>query len=217
MAAPAARLKLRRSLLAAAQKMLSLGLVAGTSGNLSVRVGSGLYLITPTSAPYDTMRPADLVVINDDAEPIDGDGVPSSESLLHLAIYRARADVSAVCHTHSVHASAAAAAGISIPPILDEVVVKLGGGIECAAYGPPGSELLAANATSALGDRGAVLMRNHGVAGVGSSPAEALEACEVVERVAHIYFLARLANGAKPLPGDVIESERAVYRMRRGL
>lgn len=197
--------------------MATLGLVAGTSGNLSIRVKPGLYLVTPTSRPYDTMTAADLVAINDDLETVEGDGVPSSESLLHLAVYRARADVAGICHTHSVYASAVAAAHVSIPPILDEVVVKLGGAVECAAYGPPGSEELATNAARALGNRGAVLMRNHGVTGVGKTPAMALEACELVERVAQIFLMAQLAGGAKSLPPGVIEAEQAVYRMRHSL
>jgi len=207
----------RKELLSAVKRMATLGLVAGTSGNLSARVKTGLYLVTPTSLPYETMTTDDLVLINDQLETVEGEGIPSSESLLHLAVYRKRADVAAICHTHSIYASAAAAAQVSIPPILDEVVVKLGGGVECAAYGPPGSEELAENAAKALGNRGAVLMRNHGVTGVGKTPAEALEACELVERVAQIFLMSQLAGGAKPLPPEVIEAGQAVYRMRHGL
>ncbi|MBI4306303.1 MAG: class II aldolase/adducin family protein [Chloroflexi bacterium] len=207
----------RKALLIAAQAMATRGLVAGTSGNLSMRLGHGLYLVTPTSTPYDTMTEADLVVVNGELEPVDSDGVPSSESLVHIAIYRARPDLTAVVHTHSVYASAAAAAGVTIPPILDEVVVQIGGAIECAEYGPPGSEELAIKAAKALGDRRAVLLRNHGAVGAGRSPAEALDVCTLVERVAQTFFFAQLAGGAKPLPVEVIEAERAIYRMRSGL
>lgn len=207
----------RRALLAAARDMAASGLVAGTSGNLSLRLADGLYLITPTSTPYGTLSEADLVVINDELEPVGSDGIPSSESLLHLAIYLARPDISAVVHTHSIFASAAAAAGISIPPVLDEVVVQLGGAIECAEYGPPASEDLASKAVTALGERRAVLLRNHGVVGVGASPAEAVDACALVERVAHVYFISELAGGAKPLPPEIVEAEKAIYRMRYGL
>lgn len=206
----------RRALLAAARDMAERGLVQGTSGNLSMRLGEDRYLVTPTSRPYATMSEAELVVVNEDLEPVDGDGVPSSESLLHLAIYRARPDVTAVAHTHSIYASAAAAAGIAIPPVLDEVVVQLGGPIECAEYGPPASEELASKAVAALGERRAVLLRNHGVVGVGASLAEAVDACALVERIAHIYFIAELAGGAKPLPPEVVEAEKAIYRMRYG-
>lgn len=207
----------RAALLAAAREMAARDLVAGTSGNISARLDRGLYLVTPTSKPYATMSEADLVVVNDDLEPVDGAGVPSSESLLHLAIYQARSDLAAIAHTHSIYASAAAAAGITIPPILDEAVVQLGGPIECAEYGPPASEDLASKAVKALGDRRAVLLRNHGVVGGGNAPAEALDVCALVERIAQIYFFAQIAGGAKQLPGEVIETEKAIYRMRHGL
>jgi L-fuculose-phosphate aldolase len=198
----------REALLAAARSMSDRGLVAGTSGNVSSRLPGSLYLVTPTSLPYETMTVEDL-------EPVDGEGVPSTESQLHLAIYHARADVSAIAHTHSVHASAAAAAGIPLPPILDEVVVQLGGAIECAAYAPPASEELAANAVQSLGGRRAVLLRNHGVAAVGRTPRDAVEACALVERLAQVFFLAKLAGGPVPLPPEVIEAETAIYRMRQ--
>ncbi|MBI4305566.1 MAG: class II aldolase/adducin family protein [Chloroflexi bacterium] len=207
----------RRALLVAAQAMAARGLVAGTSGNLSTRLQDGLYLVTPASRAYDEMTEADLVVVNEELEPAEADHIPSSESLLHLAVYHARPDLGAVAHTHSIYASAAAAAGIAIPPVLDEVVVQLGGPIECAEYGPPASEELARKAVKALGDRRAALLRNHGVVGAGRTPAEAVEACVLVERVAQIFLFAELAGGAKPLPAEVIDAERAIYQMRYGL
>ena len=96
----------RDELLTAALEMDRLGLVSGISGNASVRIGPTpndiAFLITPAALPYPTMTPEQLVAVNSNLEPIDGSGVPSSESLLHLAIYRARPDVGAVMHTHSV-------------------------------------------------------------------------------------------------------------------
>ncbi|MBI4218734.1 MAG: class II aldolase/adducin family protein [Chloroflexi bacterium] len=207
----------RRALLAAAKAISRQGLVAGTSGNLSMRLEPGFYLVTPTSMPYEDMTGADLVAVDEQLEPVGGDGVPSSESLLHIAVYRARSDVGAVAHTHSIYASAVAAAGNALPPVLDEVVVQLGGAIECADYGPPASEDLARNAVKALGDRRAVLLRNHGVVGVGKTPAEAVNTCALVERVAQVYLFAKLAGGPRPLPAEVIGAEAAIYRMRSGL
>ncbi len=117
----------RDELLAAVLEMDRLGLVSGTSGNASVRIidapGPNTFLVTPAALPYSTMTPDQLVAVGDDLEPIEGDGVPSSESLLHLAIYRARPDVNAVMHTHSVYATTLGVAGRPLPPIVDDVVV----------------------------------------------------------------------------------------------
>ncbi len=211
----------RRSVLAAAREMARLGLVAGSSGNVSARVaaasGEELYLLTAAGLPYDGMTEGDLVLANSELEPLEGDRFPSSESLLHLAIYRARGDVRSVIHTHSLYASAAAVAGKAIPPIVDEMVMAVGGSAEVADYGFPGSEELAANAVRALGDRRAVLLRNHGLCVAAGSPQEALGLAVLVERVAQIYFVAEAAGGAVGLPGDSVEAEEAVYRMRIGL
>ena len=213
--------KERLSLLAAAQEMARLGLVARSSGNVSVRLddpsGEERYLITPAGVPYGRMTAADLVLVNGELEPVEDEGIPSSESLMHLAIYRARPDVRSIMHTHSIHASAAAVAGKAIPPVVDEMVISVGGGVEVADYGFPGSEELAENVVRALGERRAVLLRNHGLCVAAGSPEEALAIAVLVERVAHIFFAAEAAGGAICLPEDSIESEQAIYRMQAGL
>ncbi len=211
----------RALLLAAVKEMALLGLVSGSSGNASMRLplehGLERFLITPASKDYSKLAADGLVAVNSEIEPVDGDGVPSTESLLHLAIYRARPDIGAVMHTHSVYATALAVAGRPIPPVMDEMVVYLGGGVEVANYGFPGSEELATEAVKALGNRRAVLLRNHGLCGAGASPDGALQACVLAERAAHVFLLAEAAGGATLLPTDAVEAERGAYLMRSGL
>ncbi len=218
---PQAHRKERALLLAAVKEMARVGLVSGSSGNASIRLplerGQERFLITPASKDYSRLTAGGLVAVNGEIEPVDGDGVPSTESLLHLAIYRARPDIGAVMHTHSVHATALAVSGRPIPPVIDEMVVYLGGQVEVAGYGFPGSEELAAGAVKALGDRRAVLLRNHGLCGAGASPDEALQACVLAERAAQVFLLAEAAGGATPLPADAVGAERAAYLMRSGL
>ncbi len=208
----------RSALFSAVKEMHRLGLVSGSSGNASVRLGgvdgAERYMITPASLPYSRMSADDLVEIDGEIEPLDGESIPSTESALHLALYRSRPDVGAVVHTHSLHASAVAVAGRPIPAIVDEMVVYLGGSVEVAEYGFPGTEELASAAAAAMGDRRAVLLRNHGMCAVGGSIEEALAAATLVERIAQIYLLAEIAGGATTLPQDAVEMERAVYLMR---
>ncbi len=211
----------RSEVLAAAKAIAACGLVTGTAGNVSARLPRAglpdLYLVTPAGTPYETMTAGDLVLVDCTLEPLDGDGIPSTESLMHLAIYRARPDVQAIVHTHSVFATVAAITGSAIPPVVDELVVYVGGPVSVAEYGPPASQELADAVVKALGDRRAVLLRHHGLCAVGASPKEALEVSTLVERVAEIYFYANLAGAPNTLPSDVIESEQAIYRMRAGL
>ena len=210
----------RRAVLEAAQRMAALGLVVGTSGNVSVRVrgtaeGGGLMAITPSNVGYDILKAEDVLVTDMDVEPVEGDGVPSSESLLHAEIYRRRGDVGAVMHTHSAYATAAAVAGVEIPPIIDEMVLVVGGGVRVSEYAFPSSERLAENVCEALGGRNAALIRNHGVVGVGADLREALRACEMVEHAARVMVYSTLLGGAKTLPADVVEAELALFEMRR--
>ena len=209
----------RSELLATVREMHRQGLVAGSSGNASVRLPAAgeRYLVTPSGVTYDGMTEADLMEVDGELEPVDSDGIPSTESQLHLAIYRARPDVSAVVHTHSLYASAAAVAARPVPPVIDEMVFYIGGAVEVAEYGFPGSEELARSAVAALGDRRAVLLRNHGMCAAGPDCREALRVAVLVERSAQIYLMAELAGGAARLPKDAVAAERAAYLMRAGL
>lgn len=209
----------RAKVLSAVQRIVSAGLVAGSSGNVSRRISTpdgDLIAITASSVPYHRFTLDDVLVVDFDVEPVVGEGVPSSESLTHVAVYRARLDVGAVIHTHAPHASAFAAAGVPIPPILDEQVVILGGAVEVAAYGSSASEELADNCVAALGERAAVLLRNHGAVAVGRDLEEAIAAAELTERIARVQLLATALGGARELPPEVIAAERAIYRMTRG-
>ena len=204
----------------AAQQLLRLGLVAATSGNVSMRLEGdekeGLIAVTPAGTDYETMTPEDIVVVDYDVDVIEGDTVPSSESLTHVAVYKARPDISAVIHTHSIYASVLAVAGVPLPPILDELVAYLGGPVEVAEYGFPSTEDLGEKAIQAMGERNAVFIRNHGVLAAGRDMPDALRACELVERAAQIYIQARVLGSVRTLPSEVVEAEVNIFRMRQG-
>lgn len=194
-----------------------LSLVGGASGNVSARVPGrpDLFAITPSRVPSHRVRPEDVLIVDFEVEPVEGEGIPSSESLTHVAVYRARPDVGAVIHTHPVYASAFAVAGKAIPCILDEQVVFIGGPVEVADYAMAGTEALAQRAVAALGERNAALLRHHGALACGKDLEEALAVAELVERVAHIYLLSLGLGQAPTLPAEVIAVEQQVFRMSR--
>lgn len=209
----------RAALLDAVRRIVAGGLVSGASGNVSIRIRAAdgdLLGVTASRVPYHRFTTADVLVCDFDVEPVFGEGVPSSESLAHVAIYRARADVGAVIHTHSVHASAFAVRGQPIPCVLDEQVISLGGAVEVAEYAPSASEELAERAVAVLGERAAVLLRHHGVIGVGADLDEAVAVVELVERVAEICVAAAALGGTRELPDDVVREQQRIYRMMKG-
>ena len=210
----------KEQVLEACRRIVAAGLVAGASGNVSRRVegpeGVPLVAITPSQVPYHRLTAGDIVVIDFEGDPVEGEGVPSSETLAHLAVYRARPDAGAVIHTHSIYASALAVAGLEIPPLIEEQVVVLGGAVPVAEYAMAGSQELADKACAALGEGNAVLLRNHGVLGVGADLEEAASVCELVERLAQIYVLALGLGRVTTLPESVVEAEKKMFRMSRG-
>jgi ribulose-5-phosphate 4-epimerase/fuculose-1-phosphate aldolase len=209
----------RQQVLDAVRRIVAAGLVSGSSGNVSRRISTptgDLFAVTASRVPYHRFGIEDVLVVDAEIDPVVGDGVPSSESLAHMAVYGARPDVGAVIHTHSVYASAFAVAGQPIPCVLDEQVVAIGGAVSVAAYGASASQQLAANAVAALGERAAVLLRHHGVLGVGRDLEEAVAVVDLVERVAKVRLLSVQLGGGQELPADVVGAQQQVYRMMKG-
>ena len=168
------------------------GLFSGTSGNLSCYLrGEGIILITPTSVRYDVLRAEDIVALRLDGTVVEGALRPSSEWRMHAAVYESCPDVNAVFHTHSPYATAFAVNHQTIPAVLIEALVFLGGDIRSAAYATPGTRAVGENAIPALRDRKGCTLANHGVLAVGNDLAQAYLNAEYIEDTAKIYTLAR--------------------------
>lgn len=210
----------RIQVLETARLMRRAGLVVGEAGNVSQCFrepgGRALMAITPSGRCYDTMTAGDIVVLDLGGRCAAGDLAPSIESAMHLAIYGARTNVGAVVHTHSVHASIMAVTGREIPALLDDQVTFLGGEIKVADYALPGSPELARNAVAALGQRNAVLLANHGALAVGRDLAEAFDHCQLLEKTAKIYALARLVGEVRALSPRALEAGRTAFAARFG-
>ena len=196
------------------------GLVVGTSGNISLRLPSDgknqLMAITPTSRHYDTLKADDIPIIDFDGKRVAGDLPPSIETPMHIGIYRARKDVNAIIHTHSVFASAAAVAGIDIPTLLEDQAAFLGGEIKLAGYAASGTPEQMANVLAALGDRNAVLLANHGAVGTGRAMRDAFTACELIEKTARVYFLTLSTGKVNQLPEKAAAIQKAIYARLQG-
>ena len=207
----------RTAVLETAKEMARLGLVSGSSGNVSLLIpgDNPLVAITPSHHPYRSMTASDIPVIDFERNPLYGDLPPSSETMLHIAVYNGRPDVRSVVHTHSVYASICAVAGMAIPPVIDEVVVLVGGEVRVAPYQPPGSEELARSAFKALENRSAALLSNHGLVAVGHDLDAAIDVAALVERVAQICVMTKLLGAQRTLPPNVISIEEGLYQIHR--
>lgn len=210
-------LKLKQEIIEAGKRLIRTGLVTGTGGNISARLpGDDKFLITPSGMDYEVLQPEDIVLADLDAKVLEGSRKPSIETSLHAGIYRKRPDAGAIVHTHSLYASAVAAARISIPPILDSMVSSLGGGIDCAEYGIPGSPELAAATAAALGSKNGALMANHGAIGVGPDMAKAYARAELVERAALTFICACAIGQPAPLDMETMNREKTFLAANYG-
>lgn len=203
------------AVLSISQEMARKGLVVGSAGNVSMRLGPDLIAITPSRKHYSDLTAEDIQVIDFDGSPVEGELIPSVETMMHVLAYRARPDVGAVVHTHSLYASALAVAHLALPPIIDELVTAIGGEVRVTEYAFPSTEELAQHAAGALLDRNAVLLANHGVVGIGPTLRDALTVCVLVEHAAHIFFLARGLGEVHTLPAEIVALEQELYRMAR--
>ena len=206
---------MKEDVLRTAKEMLRKGLVEGTAGNISARMPDGSICITPSSVDYEAMALDDLCLVDLDGEVIEGTRGPSSEKLLHLAIYKAFDDIQSVIHSHPVYATMFAIARRPIPPCIDEFSIYVGGEVPVTEYGQSGTQDVGDNAVAVLADRGAALLANHGMVAVGPSPAKALHITALVERSAKIVWGAMLLGDVHQLPEKVNHDFANIYKIMR--
>ena len=203
--------KARVEIINAAKKMAGQNMLPGSWGNISVRVDEETFAVTPSGHGYDNLMPQDIVIVDAAGNTLDGTLIPSSELPLHLAIYKAQPDAEAVVHTHSIYASACAAARRDIPPLIEDMVQIMGGPVHCAEYALPGTDELAQNVINAMGGKRAALMANHGVACWGTTLDEAMMVAGIVEKAAQLYCITQSVGGAVLLPQSDIDAMHGFY------
>ncbi|KAB1075515.1 class II aldolase/adducin family protein [Methylobacterium planeticum] len=207
---PSSDLTLRTAVVATMRDLIGLGLSQGTSGNVSVRAGSG-FLVTPSGIPAEELAPEHVVAMDFEgrhAHPL----APSSEWRFHRDILRARPEIGAVVHAHPTYATAFALCRREIPAVHYMIAAAGGPTIRCAPYAPYGTEALSAAALAALADRKACLLANHGMIAIGTDLAKALWLAVEVETLCRQYAIA-LQVGA-PVVLDDAEILETVERFK---
>jgi L-fuculose-phosphate aldolase len=202
--------ELRAQMVETCRRMNATGINQGTAGNLSARHRDG-FLITPSSLPYDTMTPEDIVEM-DFAGTYVGRR-PSSEWRFHRDILKARPEVNVVLHCHSPYATSVACHHRTIPAFHYMVGVMGGNSLRCADYATFGTQALSDAAIRALQGRMACLLGQHGQISLGTTLEGALWMAVEVETLARMYQQALVLGEPPVLPDD--EMERVIAQMRR--
>jgi len=205
----------KEQLLWVAKEMLRTNLVQGTAGNLGARLPDGNAVLTPSSLDYMEMTLDDLVVCDLDGNVLEGTRGPTSEKALHLSALRQHDNIGATMHCHAKFATMFALTRQPIPAVIEEFDVFVGGDVDVAEYRTTGTDELADEVASRVGEKAAVLMANHGLFAVGKNPKDVLHIAELVERTAEIIWGAKALGNVVPLAAEVNKTFSGYYRYGR--
>lgn len=206
--------EIRKIVLEATFEAVEKKLINGTSGNLAMRdpKDRNIMAITPSGIPYEGMTPADIAIVrmNEDGtnEWIDGPYKPSSEVPMHTTVMRARPEVNATVHTHSMYATICAMGENPqllpiTPPQCEFTPVGIVG------FTMPGSDEVADKVLHTLGEKGLVcLIKNHGMFACGKNMKQAMHATVYTEEMAQTTVIAKTLGTYEPM------SEEAVLAMQ---
>lgn len=183
------------------REFLGTGMTVATGGNISVRIsGEGVMIITPSGMDYRTLTGGDMCILEvATGKQIEGDRTPSSETPMHLAVYRARSDLNAIAHTHPPYCTAFSMIRESIP-LVHYLIPVLGNSIPAAEYATYGTEAMGPAALKALEESTAVILPNHGLLTAGADITQAVNRSGIAEYIAHSYAVARSLGSPVILP-----------------
>src|SRR5437764_3386125 len=173
------------------------GLTPGSSGNISIRLDDGGWLVTPTNASFGSLDPARLSRLSADGRLVSGD-TPTKEVPLHTALYQTRSEARAVVHLHSTHSVAVSMLPeidprAALPPMTAYYLMRCGA-TALVPYYRPGDPAVADAIKGLAGKYASVLLANHGPVVSGESLEGAVYAIEELEETAKLYLLLRGLN-----------------------
>lgn len=184
--------KARDEICSVGSSLFDRGLTAGSSGNISVRLADGGWLMTPTNASLGSLDPNRLSHFDASGELLSGD-TPTKEAFLHFSMYAERSEAAAVVHLHSTHATAVSILADVDPedvlPALTAYYVMRIGRLPLVPYFAPGDPELAHAVKALAGRHHAVLLANHGPVVAGTSLADAQYATEELEETAKLFLM----------------------------
>jgi L-fuculose-phosphate aldolase len=201
---------LRADIVEVGRRMYARGYTASNDGNISVRLDSQRLLMTPKSVCKGFMTPDMMCITDLEGRKLQGERDPSSEMLMHLEVYRQRADVQAVVHAHPPTATGFAVAGIPLDrAVLAEVLTTLGS-IPIADYATPSTRELPEAVRKYIKAHDGMLLANHGALTVGSDLFGAYFKMETIEHFAKISLVARLLGRENVLSREEVERLQAL-------
>ncbi|MCC6449499.1 MAG: class II aldolase/adducin family protein [Candidatus Aureabacteria bacterium] len=206
----------RQDIVEICRRMYARGFISGSDGNVSVRLGSGRLLSTPSGINKGFLSLRDLIVTDMGGKKLQGDKKPTGELYLHLEAYRQRPDIGAVVHAHPPVTIAFSLAGQKLPQCVLPEIVMIFGSIPTASYATPCTDEGPRAIAELIGDCDALIIERHGTITVGDTVFTAYDRLEKVEHSAQVSAAARQLGPVKPLPREEIDKLLAL-REKLGL
>ncbi|HOJ29534.1 MAG TPA: class II aldolase/adducin family protein [Spirochaetota bacterium] len=191
------------------------GTQLGSGGNISCRIENEEKIaVTPSSLPYKDMTTSDICIVDYNQNVIEGKK-PTMELSMHLAIYKARDDISAVVHTHQIYASILSVMNIDKPisAMFDEIAFAIGDEVAFVPYALSGTPELASNVASAVTNKcKCYIIKNHGAIALGKNLEQACLHAEMLEKVSMVYYYSLAAGKeASSLPEPIMQVIRQLF------
>ena len=183
----------RKEIIKSALKLVKYDIVRLSAGNLSIRCGNqGQHLaITPSGMDYEEITEKDLIVLNmKDKKVIEGFRRPSVDIDALIHIYDNMREVNAIIHTHQVYATCLGVVFDKLPSVVTTLANATGGEVAVAPFSSAASLEMGKETVSNIGDKKAVILKNHGVITVGKSMKEALYSAVYLEDAAKVFCIA---------------------------
>lgn len=204
--------RLREDICRFGRSLFERGLTPGSSGNISLRLDDGGWLVTPTNASLGFLDPARLSRLDAEGRLLSGDK-PTKEIPLHGALYETRGSARAIVHLHSTHSVAVSMLpGIDpkavLPPLTAYYLMRVGA-TALVPYYRPGDPAVADAIRGLAGRYSSVLLANHGPVVAGESLEAAVYATEELEETAKLHLLLRGLNPRLLSPGEISELTEA--------
>lgn len=204
--------KERREVALFMRRLYRQGLTTTSGGNISLRISQEIILITPSATDKGRMRWNEVGIMTMKGENLTPELKPSIESEMHLSIYRAKNNISAIVHAHPLFASAFTAMKSSINTSLTSEARAICGEPTLVPYALMGTAQLAKLASDCILVSDILLLENHGVLAAGATLLQAFDRLEVLENAAKMTLITEITGKGKPLGKDRIREIDRFFR-----
>lgn len=207
--------QLKRQLVKVCRMLYDRQLVSAADGNVSIRAGEDLMLITPSKVNKGLLTEDMILTVDFKGNVIKGNLKSSKEQGLHIKIYKDRQDVNAVIHTHPPYSTAFALAHEDIKSNYLIESLMLLGDVALAPYGTPGTKEVPDSIEGLTKDHDAILLKNHGAITYGSDIIDAFNKMDALENVAKTIILSKIVGLPNEIPEDKVSYLKEL-RSRKG-